>query len=65
LVPPAAPSQAPPASSPRQFDLTKTVEDVFDRTRAGDTSYLTRFGFKDAIVVLNNDGAQTLWQVPD
>ena len=61
----AARPQAVPSANPRQFDLTKTVEDVFDRTRRGDTSYLTRFGFKDAIVVLNKDGTQTLWQVPD
>jgi hypothetical protein len=49
----------------RKFNLTNTVTEVFDRARRGDTSYLTRFGFKNAIVVLNQDGAQTLWQVPD
>jgi AsmA-like protein/uncharacterized protein DUF3971 len=53
------------APTPRKFDLTNTVTEVFDRARRGDTSYLTRFGFKDAIVVLNQDGARTLWQVPD
>jgi hypothetical protein len=47
------------------FDLTTAVTDIFDRARRGDTSYLTRFGFKDAIVVLSQDGRQTLWQVPD
>ena len=66
MASPQAVPQAPAAQgSPRQFDLNKTVADVFDRTRRGDTSYLTRFGFQDAIVVLNNDGTQTLWQVPD
>ncbi|MFA9387788.1 MAG: hypothetical protein ACERIE_06935, partial [Methyloceanibacter sp.] len=49
----------------REFDLTNAVTDVFDRARRGDTSFLTRFGFKDAIVVLSQDGKQSLWQVPD
>ncbi len=69
----AAPPEAVSADQPelpigaggRKFDLNKTVAEVFDRARRGDTSYLTRFGFKNAIVVLNQDGAQTLWQVPD
>ncbi|MGH6865474.1 MAG: AsmA-like C-terminal domain-containing protein [Methyloceanibacter sp.] len=49
----------------RKLDLTNTVTEVFDRARRGDTSYLTRFGFQNALVVLNQDGTQTLWQVPD
>src|SRR5665648_447221 len=49
----------------RKFNLKNTVAEIFDRSRRGDTSYLTRFGVKNAIVVLNQDGAQTLWQVPD
>ena len=49
----------------RKFNLKNTVTEIFDRSRRGDTSYLTRFGVKNAIVVLNQDGAQTLWQVPD
>ncbi|MGH6734711.1 MAG: AsmA-like C-terminal domain-containing protein [Methyloceanibacter sp.] len=57
--------EPPVGAGPRKFDLNKTVAEVFDRARAGDTSYLTRFGFKNAIVVLNQDGEQTLWQVPD
>ena len=61
----AAARQAEPAAAARKFNLTNTVTEVFDRARRGDTSYLTRFGFKNAIVVLNQDGAQTLWQVPD
>ncbi|MEZ5827832.1 MAG: AsmA-like C-terminal domain-containing protein [Hyphomicrobiales bacterium] len=55
----------PAGAGGRKFDLTKTVTEVLDRSRRGDTSYLTRFGFKDAIVVLNQNGTQTLWQVPD
>lgn len=65
----AAPSATPAAPEPvagaRNFNLTDTVNEVFDKARRGDTSYLTRFGFKDAIVVLNQDHTQTLWQVPD
>jgi AsmA-like C-terminal region/Protein of unknown function len=57
--------EMPLGASGRKFDLTKTVAEVFDRARRGDTSYLTRFGFKDTIVVLNQSGTKTLWQVPD
>jgi len=60
----AAPQPMPVAGT-RKFNLTNTVNEVFERARRGDTSYLNRFGFKNAIVVLNQDGAQTLWQVPD
>jgi len=60
----AAPQPMPVAGT-RNFNLTNTVNEVFERARRGDTSYLNRFGFKNAIVVLNQDGAQTLWQVPD
>ena len=49
----------------RQLDVTRTVADVFERARRGNTSYLTRFGVKDAQVVLSREGAETLWQVPD
>jgi hypothetical protein len=63
--PHAAPNKPRPAGAARKFNLTKTVAEVFERTRRGDTSYLTRFGFKDAIFVLNQEGRQTLWQVPD
>jgi hypothetical protein len=58
-------SKTPVDASHRSFDLTKAVDDVFDRARHGDTSFLTSFGFKDAIVVLSQDGKQSLWQVPD
>ncbi len=62
-----APQMAPPApvGGARKFNLTNTVNEVFQRARRGDTSYLTRFGFKNAIVVLNQGADQTLWQVPD
>ena len=47
------------------LDVTRTVAEVFERTRSGNTSYLTRFGVQNALVVLNHGGAQTSWQVPD
>lgn len=47
------------------LDVTRTIAEVFERTRSGNSSYLTRFGVKDARVVLSQDGAQTSWQVPD
>ncbi len=49
----------------RQLDVTRTVTEVFEQARRGNTSYLTRFGVKNAEVVLVRDGAQTLLQVPD
>lgn len=49
----------------RNFNLTNAVNEIFQRVRRSDTSYLTRFGLKDSIVVLYRDGAETLWQVPD
>ena len=64
---PAAPtkSSAPKAKDARNFNLTNAVNEIFERVRRSDTSYLTRFGLKDSIVVLYRDGNQTLWQVPD
>lgn len=61
----ATPPETPVAAGGRKFDLTKAVTEVFARARRGDTSYLNKFGFKDAIVVLSQDGSQSLWQVPD
>ena len=57
-------SEAPPAVG-RKLDLTDAITEVFDRARQGNTSYLTRFGFKNALVVLNQNGTETSWQVPD
>ncbi len=67
-------SEAPPATETiiakrpevlkatgRKLDLTE----IFQRARRGNTSYLTRFGFKNALVVLNQNGTETSWQVPD
>src|SRR6476659_4413885 len=59
-------SDAPmPAGAGRQLDVTRTVTEVFERARRGNTSYLTRFGVKDAQVVLSRNGVETLLQVPD
>jgi hypothetical protein len=58
--------QSPIAGGGRKLDLTSAVNDVFDRARKGTaSSHLTRFGFKDALVALDQNGTQTLWQVPD
>ena len=49
----------------KQLDVTGTIAQVFERARSGNSSYLTRFGVRDAVVVLSRDGAETTWQVPD
>jgi hypothetical protein len=54
-----------PAPGGRVLDVTSTVAEVFERARSGNTSYLTRFGVKNALVVLNQNGTETSWQVPD
>jgi hypothetical protein len=61
---PPAP-QAEPLSGGQVLDVTRTVTEVFERARRGNTSYLTRFGVQDALVVLSQNGSQTSWQVPD
>lgn len=63
---PGTPLAEPPsANAGRQLDVTRTITEVFERARRGNTSYLTRFGVKNAQVVLSQDGEQTLWHVPD
>jgi len=54
-----------PVAGGQVLDVTRTLTEVFDRARSGNTSYLTRFGVKDAVVVLNENGSETVWQVPD
>jgi AsmA-like protein/uncharacterized protein DUF3971 len=64
--PPTATAKQPDhAGGGQVLDVTRTVAEVFERARSGNTSYLTRFGVKDARVVLSRDGTQTSWQVPD
>jgi hypothetical protein len=57
--------EGPGGSASRQLDVTRTISEVFERARQGNTSYLVRFGVKNALVVLDQDGAQTSWRVPD
>ncbi len=57
--------QGPDGPTGRQLDVTRTISEVFERARQGNTSYLVRFGVKNALVVLDQDGAQTSWRVPD
>jgi hypothetical protein len=57
--------QEAPLAGGRVLDVTSTVTQVFERARSGNSSYLTRFGVKNALVVLNQNGTETSWQVPD
>ena len=59
--------EQPPDMIPsgRPFDITSTITEIFEGARSGSSSYLTRFGVENAVVVLNQNGTQTLWQVPD
>lgn len=69
LPPDAAPAERAPAEPvpARRINLTQAVSDAFQKVRAGGTasSYLTRFGVRDAVVVLDRDGQQNQVQVPD
>lgn len=51
----------------RQLSLTRTVAAAFERARGGNSasSYLTRFGVRDAMVVFDQAGQRSYWQVPD
>ncbi|MGI8724311.1 MAG: AsmA-like C-terminal domain-containing protein [Methyloceanibacter sp.] len=59
--------ERPPDMIPsgRPFDITGTITQIFESARSGSSSYLTRFGVKNAVVVLDQNGTQTQWQVPD
>jgi len=50
-----------------RINLTQSIADAFEKARMGTTasSYLTRFGVRDAVVVFNQNGEQSFWQVPD
>lgn len=66
-----APAVAKPNGSPqlaqpgRELNVARTIADVFKRARSGNSSYLTRFGVKDAVVVLDDNGMKTQLNVPD
>ncbi|GAB4237609.1 MAG: hypothetical protein Kow0032_23570 [Methyloligellaceae bacterium] len=51
----------------RQINLTRTITDAFGRARRHEdaSSFLTRFGIRDAFVVFDQGGRQSYWQVPD
>ena len=57
----------PIIGTPKDINLTRTITAAFDqaRKRKTATSYLTRFGVRDAIVIFNQLGKQSYWQVPD
>lgn len=58
------PAAARPAAS---LNVTEALTRAFENARAGSGSgsYLTRFGVKNATVVFDQNGSQTIWQVPD
>lgn len=60
------PGMAPIAPS-KQINLTRTITAAFERARRRETasSYLSRFGVRDAVVVFDQNGKQSYWQVPD
>lgn len=51
----------------RQINLTRTLTQAFEKARKGETatSYLTRFGVRDAFLVFDQKGQRSFWQVPD
>src|SRR5262249_31689187 len=65
MPPPTATIIAKRLEAPHASGRRLHPPEVFDRARRGNTSYLTRFGFKNALVVLNQNGTETSWQVPD
>lgn len=56
-----------PAGPVRRLDVTRTLAETMARLRdgGGTSSYLTRFGVKDAVVVFDQRGIRTSWSVPD
>lgn len=55
------------APSAEKIDLVKTAYDTFEsaRRRPDVSTALTRFGFRDALVVFDLNGEQSTWRVPD
>ncbi len=66
---PESPGGQVPLANPGlgQINLTQSIADAFEKARKGTTasSYLTSFGVRDAVVVFNQSGKQSFWQVPD
>ncbi|MGE0202653.1 MAG: AsmA-like C-terminal region-containing protein [Hyphomicrobiaceae bacterium] len=67
---PAAPATAAPArpdeGGGRRIDLAQMLSRASERARSGNdaASFLTSFGLRDAVVVLDRPGQQTAWRVP-
>ena len=57
----------PIVGSGKEINITRTVTAAFDQARKRKTasSFLTRFGVRDAVVVFDREGTQSFWQVPD
>ncbi len=51
----------------RSIDLAPTIVAAFDQARKRKTAsaYLSRFGVRDAVVIFDQLGKQSYWQVPD
>ncbi|HKJ61442.1 MAG TPA: DUF3971 domain-containing protein, partial [Hyphomicrobiales bacterium] len=47
----------------RAVNLTKALNHIFQRSRSGESAYLTTFGIKDALVYFDRDGRITRWQL--
>ncbi len=54
-------------TSSKSIDLAPTIVAAFDQARKRKTAsaYLSRFGVRDAVVIFDQLGKQSLWQVPD
>ncbi|MHA1166136.1 MAG: hypothetical protein ACTSP0_11260, partial [Alphaproteobacteria bacterium] len=51
----------------KDINLSRTITAAFDQARKHKTasSFLTRFGVRDAVVIFDQLGTQSYWQVPD
>ncbi len=51
----------------KDISLSRTITAAFDQARKHKTasSFLTRFGVRDAVVIFDQLGTQSFWQVPD
>jgi len=70
-TPAGSPAEGQPGlpiiGSAKDINLTQTVAAAFAQARRHKTasSFLTRFGVRDAVVVFEQLGKQSFWQVPD
>ena len=61
-------SDSDPVTAPaKPINLTQTITEAFERARKGEdaSSFLTRFGVRDAVVIFDQGEEQSQWQVPD